>query len=241
LKDRIGDESEAEHLLRKITLQELSEGDFTHQWPWEIDRWKELVFALLTRVTTVEESQLRHITTLLSDLDLLDIESLTSFSWTDGNYDPNNPYARRFIVVLQEGGLSDEEAVCGLATVCAVARGLRDHFQGRVQCYLRHYGEMMLRDLASTFTLEHLSEDETRFAFTYWFQNVLNMPIPLRDASTAVLCAQHGLTEKDLLVAADRLNLNVALLDDVILRYVAKRTQAYSLDVDSNELQKSDE
>jgi hypothetical protein len=230
MKVRIEDEQEVEHLLRKITLQELSEHDFAHQWLWEVDRWKELVFALLTRVTTIEEAQLRHVVTLLRDLDLLDIEGLAAVSWVDSKFDLNNPRARRFNAVLLENGLSDEEAANGLAATCAVARGLHERHQGKIQCYLRQYGEMMLRDLSSTFTFEHLSEDDTRFAFTYWLQNVLNMPIPLRDADTVSFCAEHKLTESDLLAAADRLNLNVALLDDIVHRYVARRTGADRID-----------
>lgn len=227
--------SEAQYLLRKLLTLETADLALRQPWLWEADRWKELVFAFLTRIVSKDEDQVRELTGKMNDLGLLDIATLARMSEDAKTFDSNNPDARHILEFFQENGLDPEKAQQALTTICEAAVGLQKYFDGKVQRYLRGYGEMMLREIARTFQFSALRETEVAFAFTYWLQNVLNMPLSLLDANVLAFCEQHHLTPEQLVAAADNLDLNLAVLDDLILRYVSRqgKGQPYSGEVTS--------
>lgn len=213
--DRI---SEAKYLLHKLLAEDGSDLVHNHPWIWEVDRWKELVFSLLTRTADVPEHGLRVLVDDLERLGLLDVALLARMA---GASDPS--VRGRFVKLLQERGLSEEDARRAMTTLCEAAVGLQNHHQGKIQHYLRHYGEMMLRDLPTTFRFTALSEQAAREAITYWLQNVANVPLSLADTSLDQFCRENQLSIDDIFAAADAINLNVALVDDLAQRYVERR------------------
>lgn len=212
---------EAQYLLRKLLTEEGPGLALNHPWLWEADRWKELVFALLTRVVSLPEDRARELTGNLNDLDLLDVAALANIGQDPKAPDLSNPHARHIIEELQEYGFSPEEARRALATICEAAVGLHKNFGGKVQAYLRSYGELMLREINRTFQFSALKDADVAFAFTYWLQNVLNMPLSLLDSNVLAFCEQHQLTPGQLIEAADDLDLNLAFLDDLVQRYLS--------------------
>src|SRR5262245_55775123 len=63
--------SQAAYVL-SYALTRCEDDTISHQpWLWEHDRWKELVFALLTRTSRLQEAQLRKVTEQLATLNLL--------------------------------------------------------------------------------------------------------------------------------------------------------------------------
>ena len=78
------DYDEVRFQLRKAILLYANAVAHPHRWLWEKERWSELVFALLTRATSVPERSVREAVNALSALDLLEpvrehIESSESF------------------------------------------------------------------------------------------------------------------------------------------------------------------
>jgi hypothetical protein len=213
---------EAHYLLRKILTLEAAELAQSHPWMWERDRWRELVFALLTRVINRSDAEIRALTHHMLALDLLDIPSLTKICDEHSQPDFQTPYAQRILEFLQESGVCSEEAQSGLAAICEAALGLEEHYNGKVQHYLRRYGELMLRDLEGVFHFTTLSAEEVQYAFTYWLQNILSMPLSLLDAHLARLCERYNLAPEQLTAAADDLDVNLAFLDDLVQRYGAR-------------------
>ena len=94
------------------------------------------------------------------------------------------------------------------------------HYQGKIQLYLRWYAELILNDLKRVFEFTALSETEARYALTLFLQNTTAMPISLRDRSIDAFCGKYKLTPEQLFSAADDLDINLALVDDVIQWYI---------------------
>ena len=218
------DHSEAKYLLSKALTVTEEEVVFSHLWMWEVERWKELVFALLTTVTSLPPYDIRKLVESLSDLKLLDIPTLAKLHESLKNHDLDSPYARRILEFLQENDFSLQEAQKGLITICEAAFGLHEHYSGKVQRYLRSYGELILQDLDRIFQFSNLDKAQVKYAFTYWLQNVLNMPLSLCDRSVQTFCQRYGLQLEQLFAAADELDMNLALVDDVVHSYIAKQT-----------------
>jgi hypothetical protein len=57
------------------------------------------------------------------------------------------------------------------------------------------------QDLGGIFHFTTLSPEEVTYAFTYWFQNVLNMPISLLDANIKAICHQYNFSPEELITA----------------------------------------
>jgi hypothetical protein len=212
--------TKAQYLLRKALTLYGRDLAPSHPWVWEFDRWKELVFALLVQVSSTPESHVRQVVGHMADLDLLDIPALANIC-SDGKHpDLDAPLARQILEFLQENGFSQAVAERGLTTVCQAALAFHAHHGGKLQRYLRSYGELMLKDLDGIFQFSSLTQAEMRDAFAYWFQNALNMPISLVDENMRKYCESHDLTPAQLIQAADELNLNLAIVDDLTALWV---------------------
>ncbi|MFO8036782.1 MAG: hypothetical protein R6U57_09190 [Anaerolineales bacterium] len=221
--------SETEFQLRKL-ITKYSDLFVYHQWPSEQERWVELVFALISRISPKPEIEIRDIITELDTLGLLDIEDLASIPSTDGTLDVKDPLARRIIETLSENrfswqgdkisGLSEEEAKRSLLAMHEAASSLVNHHGGKIQKYLRRYGQQMLDDLQDHFSFTALDKDDLEYAFGYWLQNVLNMPIILRSKSVDTFCDELDITDKELIQSVDALDINLALVDDFIEQYI---------------------
>jgi hypothetical protein len=214
---------DAQYLLRKMLVLAGEEVSASHQWLSEIERWKELVFALLTQTTKLPQTTVRVLTDEMLQLDLLDIPLLAKLvKGKTPALDLKNKYTRRIIQLLQEGGFSHDEAVKGLTVVSEVAIGLDKQFSGKIQFYLRSYAEQIVKDAQTMFQFSKMDKHGVRYAFTYWIQNVLNMPLSLDDKSVESFSKAYGLTSKQFFDAADEMDVNVALVDDLVLHLLAK-------------------
>jgi hypothetical protein len=224
-------DSEARYLLRRLLLSCPEELTSAHRWVLEGERWKELVFALLTRISTsISESSVRVVTDHLAALGLLSVGELASLKRALGS-NSEAPLARRIKELLEDGGFTSEEAQRGVVTVCEAAEGLQTRYSGKVQVYLRSYAERMLDDVKSVFHFDAMDGQSVRAAFTYWLQNVLSMPVSLQDDAIRTFGAAHGLTPEHLSAAADELDVNVALLDDLVRHFHASEWQGPRNDV----------
>lgn len=217
------DLAEAKYILRKTLTTEGADLVLNHLWIWEVERWKELVFSLLTKVVKISEKEVRDLVNNLEELELLDITALSALFREHTRPDLEAPNARRILGLFQEKGLSEADAQRGLTVICEAALGLKAHYSSKVQHYLRHYGELMLHDIEKTFRFSVLDETEVKQAFTYWLQNVLNMPLSLTDENVEEFCKENNLTIEELFAAADELDMDFALVDDIAQRHLTRK------------------
>jgi hypothetical protein len=208
--------SEMEFELRKL-MNRSSHLFNTHQYPFEHVRYVELVFSLLSVVTELPQHRVRHAVEVLDNLHLLDIQSLTSSG------DAALTLSQRIRQVLTEAGFSPVAAERGETAVRDLARGIQTNYHGKLQRYLREYGQRMVSEIGEHFHFGELKPAQVQRAFTYWLQNVLNMPISLTDESVAKFLAHFGQEPRKLEEIADEMELNLAVVDDLILMDVADR------------------
>jgi len=206
---------EAIFQLKKTMTLEGDELGVTQSWMWEADRWKELVFALLTKATNASDAEVRLVTEQIAELDLIAVDKLAALSHSTQADRMGVPRPRRIIEIMLAGGFTEDEAENGLSIVIEAAAGLQEHYDGKVQRYLRHYGELMLDQIDNSFSFTALDHEAVADAFTYWLQNVLNMPLSLIDDSVQRYAKMIGVTPAELVAAADEIDMNLAMVDDL--------------------------
>jgi hypothetical protein len=205
------------YLLRKLLAQGEEIVSEHHPWLWEHNRWKELVFCILSQSVEADQPTLRSLTDHLDSLGLIHIEFLASLQKKDDSVSVlDNPDTDELANSLFEQGFDEEAIEKSIISLTEVAAGLQNHFNGKVQLYLRQYGELLLRDLPNQFHFTHLQPIEARRAFIFWMQNVLTLPLSMENPAMQRFAIRHDIEPNDLIQAADDMGLNVSLLDDLI-------------------------
>jgi hypothetical protein len=221
MKTRMPSPKESAGHLRELILDRWQSFEFTPgQYPWirESTRWHELAFCLVARIISREYpfAKAHEIIDLIGKLGFLDIERLTALGQPKGKVNWKHPDASFLLQLLEREGISTERARAIVITLVEAAAGLHKRYHGRIQQYLRKYGQKMLDEVKESFAFSALGEEDVRYAFTHWFQNVLNMPIPISHPSILRLCKEQKVTVEELVELADSMDLNLALLDDVL-------------------------
>ncbi len=217
----------AEYLLRKMVTLHGAELQ-TPKHAYEFLRWEDLAVTLLWTITRKSESEMLKLVGHMSDLGLLTIPDLANIVRSPSGPNMEDTRAQRITELFKEKGLDAETARQALVAICEAALGLQDHFKGKIQRYLRSYGLTMIKEMKNSFRFTTLNEADSAMAFIDWLQNDLIMPLGLPDDNVNLLCKQNGLEFKDLIHAADRIDLNVALLDDLAKLYLTGQTSSSS-------------
>lgn len=194
---------------------------FLDEYPWEFesDRWKELLLCTLVAGLRIESA------TAVAALDNLDRLHLVSID----DLSPLSDAQRELMVaVLARQGLTVGDAGKAVETMSRVATAVRQRFDGYLQRFLRKHGETMANDLGKSLssTLDMRERDGHKIA-VLWLQRVANIPLLLPDdPHIGEFCRAHRLTPQVLLETADRLGLNVSVLDDLLaLEAIAARQE----------------
>jgi hypothetical protein len=198
-----------------------------YDWPWETARWHELVFCLMAAVddSAMAEAIARETTEIFADLDLLEVDDLADLLPKKGELDYGAQQPALMLGILERQGYDAEEARTAVTTICQAASALKQEFGGKVQRYLRQYGEQMVQEVQEHFSFDRMDEEDTSYAFTHWLQNVLNMPIPLSHPSVKRLSRKLGIEVEELVDFADRNDVNLALVDDWAADYMEREAE----------------
>jgi hypothetical protein len=145
-------------------------------------------------------------------LDLLDVATLSSI-----REDATSDAGIIIGAVLRRQGYSAQEAQAAITILAHAATYIRQHHSGKIQLYLRRHGQTMADQLVATFADEALSEFQLRYAVTLWLQNAVSMPLSLPHPAVLRLCERYSATLDDLLIVADELDLNLAVIDDLLM------------------------
>lgn len=210
----VDDVEEARFQIRKVIVTAGGDlGAIVGPWAREDTRLVELYYALLVAVSDVDEFALHDLIERMHAMQLLDPASLAALDDTSLE---TNEQAGRLRSVMIEDGVSLAAASRAVRAWVAVSRALVKQYEGRVQRYLRQYGERMLDEASTVFGGTALADSELRTAFTLWLQNCLNMPLSLVDDAVGAFCESREITTDALIEAADSLDLNLAVLDDLL-------------------------
>jgi hypothetical protein len=189
-----------------------------YQWPVETERWHELVFCLIFRIgqPQIQAERARRMTQMLADLNLLEVNSLAEAMEEEG-VNQEHPDIILMQTLLERMGMMPDQSRAAAMTIAQAAQVLKQRHNGKVQRCLRYYGQQMLNDLGDQFSFSQMPSDQTRMALAHWMQNTLNMPIELAEPEVIRFCQEAGITLEELAEIADEIDLNLALLDDIIV------------------------
>jgi hypothetical protein len=190
-------------------------------WPWESQRWTELVFCVFSASTgpEVAPEAVREATHLLEKGHLIDIQVLGGLDPSGGGKDAAHPTLAAMQVILKNYGFSEEEIHLAVSVLCRLAAGMKAKFDGKVQKCLRKYGMAMLKEIERDFAVPASDGEPAQRAIALWLQNVLNLPLAVPDEISEKACALLQTDYPTLIRAADEIDVNVALLDNVLRSY----------------------
>lgn len=221
----------ADAYVEELLLQYSIPADRYH-WAAEEKRWHELVFAILARIgsPSVPSERAEKATDVLVKMDKLAVEDLAELE-PSGTSEPNST-TNTVETVLLGVGYSEADAREALAALSETADNIQRRYDGKPQRYLREYGQRMLDELPEHFEFSEFGDDDAEYAFTLWFQNVLNMPVTLHSPELSTFCERYDVTVDEMVAAADVQDVNLALLDDLVAEHVAE-LDAVELDRES--------
>ncbi|NPV63652.1 MAG: hypothetical protein HPY61_13695 [Methanotrichaceae archaeon] len=189
-----------------------------YQWPVETARWHELVFCLLFRIgqPQIQADRARGMTQMLADLNLLEVSSLAGAMAEKGKAQ-QHPDIILMHTLLERMGMTPDQSREAALTIAQAAQVLAEKHNGKVQHCLRQYGQQMLNHLIEQFSFDQIPSDQAKLALAHWLQNTTNMPIELAEPEVIRFCQEAGITLQELTEIADEIDLNLALLDDIIV------------------------
>ncbi len=189
-----------------------------YHWPIERGRWVELVFCLLRRTAapTLDAVEVRALTRVLDMLKVIEIDDLAPEIGDAAKIGASTKNAELAIAIMSHSGLSRQKAEDSWVTIVEAAAALRRRHDGKLQRYLRAYGERMLAEIDEHFQFSRLDRAEVANAFTHWLQNALAMPLLIAGDAVEKTVASYGLQRSDLVRIADELEFNLAVVDDMI-------------------------
>ncbi|ACQ80901.1 hypothetical protein Bcav_2656 [Beutenbergia cavernae DSM 12333] len=178
-------------------------------WASEADRWAELVFCV-TNAFVDDPVQCRQLTESLRDLQLVSPSALM------GAKDTPTPAHAVIRHVLGQHGIGKEQTERIIQTLADMASAVMNGYEGKIQRFLRAEAESIRDDLTTLLAGPRTPSSELRRGITHWLQNAAGLPISVEDESVRQFCANRGITVQQLQQAADEVDFNLALVDDLI-------------------------
>ena len=190
-----------------------------YAWASESDRWCELLTCLLhVRLPSRTYAEVRDMVHQLREVDTLLAESLAEL-------DQAGPLALRMREVMAGAGLTDAETQAAVTVLCQTASSTCASYGGRVQRCLRRHALAARDELVDTLAGLAITADDRRLAVSLWLQNTTNAPIALADPSTRDLCESLGVSAMELEEAADALDLNLGVVDDLAMLLASRSAE----------------
>ena len=193
--------SAREFLLQRI---ERNPGLLEQPWADEGIRWAELVFCFLDQGRREEPAVTRHAVGVLTMLNLVSPAKLAQLSASQSVV---------FRHVLSEAGWTTEEADKAIDALAACARSFIK--EGGAPRVLREESwamrERICAKLGTAGDIPGLST-----AIGHWLQNTCSLPVPVDRDDWERFAVGLGYSCDELIAAAEEIDLNIALIDDLI-------------------------
>jgi hypothetical protein len=189
-----------------------------YPWEFEEDRWVELLVCSLMVGQSVASEAAREAIESLRKMDQVSVDYLSGLT----------PESTDFITkVFVQFGCDDQQAQNSVRLLSSIANIVKAQWDGYIQRFLRDQGERMVKDFADALKATGLTNAKARKIALVWLQNVANIPLLLSgDEYVQSFCREHKVSEQELVNTADRLGLNISVLDDLLALEALAASQA---------------
>nr|AUN37270.1 hypothetical protein [uncultured bacterium] len=201
-------------ILRKLVVQDGDQLIASHRWLWEKDRWKELVYSIVTYSSGLPDNEARLVVDQLDALGLLSVRRLAEADLSEDS--EHSLLIEQITELLADSGLSSEARDKTVTALSQAATFFTNKYRGRVQAFLRQFGERLVEELRAGIGFSTLTPVEADLVLTYWLQNILELPLSLKDESVAEFASKHGMDIEEYIETADSMGLSVGFLDDLV-------------------------
>ncbi len=192
-----------------------------YKWEDESARWTELVYCIFAELTEHSYRDARRLANSLADLNLLKVNDLAGIPiMDDGMVNPDNSRVRTIIDILKANGVAEEDIKKSLSAICKVAQAIQENYDGKIQKFLRTYGQEIVDEFDSHVSFSEVSKGTQSRILVKWIQNTLCMPLAFSNVYTARFCEREGANYQELAEAADNIGINGAMLDDLLEVYI---------------------
>ncbi|MEA1944501.1 MAG: hypothetical protein U9N07_04090 [Euryarchaeota archaeon] len=192
-----------------------------YRWEDESSRWTELVYCIFAELTGHTYRDARKLANDIADLNLLDVDDLARIPiMDDGMANPDNLRIRTITDILRSNSVSEDDIRKSLSAICKVAQAISENYDGKIQKFLRKYGEEIVNEFDSHVSFSEVSKGTQSRILVKWIQNTLCMPLAFSNVYTVRFCKREDVNYNELAEAADNIGLSGAVLDDLLEVYI---------------------
>lgn len=182
----------------------------TSLWASEKDRWLELLICVINQVVPAPNiTEVREIVDIWEKLHFTSPASLSAIQTSSKEY-------AVMIITLQQYGFDDQEATVAANSAIGLAKAVQHHYHGKIQTIIRKHAEALQKDLVDAFAAIDLDSTQINYAVIHWLQNTANAPLTLSHQAVKNFYKEKGIDEAALVAAADQLDINLSVIDDVL-------------------------
>jgi len=192
-----------------------------YKWEDESARWTELVYCIFAELTEHSYRDARRLANGIADLNLLEVKDLAGIPiMDDGMVNPDNSRIRTITDILKANGVTEDDIRKSLSAICKVAQAIQENYDGKIQKFLRKYGQEIVDEFDSHVSFAEVSKGTQSRILVKWIQNTLCMPLAFSNVYTVRFCEKEGANHWELAEAADNIGINGAMLDDLLEVYI---------------------
>jgi len=192
-----------------------------YKWEDESSRWTELVYCIFAELTHHSYRDARRLANGLADLNLLEVDDLAGIPIMDDDMvNPDNSRIKTITDILKANGVADGDIKKSLSAICKVAQAIQENYDGKIQKFLRKYGQEIVDEFDSHVSFSEVDKGTQSRILVKWIQNTLCMPLAFSNIYTSRFCEMNGASYWELAEAADNLGINGAMLDDLLEVYI---------------------
>lgn len=181
-------------------------------WSSEKDRWQELLVCMINQVKPEPNmDEVREVTEIWEKLNLTSPMILSALKEDDREYS-------FLVMTLLQYDFTEHEALTTVNMAIALGKAVADNYNGKIQTCIRKYAVALRDELTKTFADVGLDDSQINYGVVHWLQNTMNAPLSLSHQSVTAFCKEKGVTPQELWNAADILEINLAVIDDVLER-----------------------
>jgi hypothetical protein len=207
-----------------------------YQWPIESLRWTAFVASVV--MTLAPDAVSDTAINALIELDLVKIKKLAGLApIKPGDYSER---AKLILAILGEAGIDEHTSTLILHSLVEAATAVQSKVAGQAQRLIRSESHALIKRLTEFLSFSRLDSHTATLITTRWLQDILNLPVLLETESINAFIEDMDISTEELIEAADELDINLALIDEIVQHWYENKLAADQLAAELQMLQEDE-